>query len=216
MADSNTLRKRIGALLNKEAFMPPGQDPNAMAAGGMPPAAAPAGGAMPMDPAMAGGGMPPDPAMGGMPPPGGGGMPPDPSRGGMPPADPGMGQMDPSMLPPVMVNIEDLRALVEDIVQNGGKSEAGSEEGKSSTEDRLAALEENMAQLLNHFGLMPGGQAPAVPPAEGENEEPSRADIMQEGIPSDISKTASNEELYRQQCQEENGDAIRFLRRQRG
>jgi hypothetical protein len=184
----------------KEAYVPPAPPVDPMAAGGgMPPMDPAMMGAPPMDPAMMGG-MPPmdpmaggapmppmDPAMMGAPPmdPAMAGM--DPAMmGGMPPMDPAMG-MDPAMmggmppldedLPPledggemVMVSLDDLRALFEEVA--GGKVE-GKEEGEEvSTDEKIKALEDEIAALKGVAGE-PEEDAYFTPEAEQAMENPT-------------------------------------------
>ena len=209
-------QKRL-ARLQKIAYAPPPMDPAAAMGGGMPPG-------MPMDPAM-GGGMPPmDPSMGGGMPPGmppmdpamGGGMPPmDPAMGGgMPPMDPAMGGSD---MPPIMVTLEDLRTLVEDIV-GGAKGEKTPGADKPAEGDRLAALEGNVAQIMNALGIgatggFPGGGAPGAPAPEAPA---SNEDVLNEGFAlgektaaedeSGAAPERSTEEMYKAMLLAENAE----------
>lgn len=134
---SSESRNTLSKLLNKESYVPPAQggapgggappvDPAmlAAAAGGGPPQG---GGAPPMDPAMmaAAAGGPPQGAPAG-PPPQGGGAPVGPAMMG---GDPNAAPMDPTMggqeeMPvPVVLDINDLKAILEEASQGGGKIE---------------------------------------------------------------------------------------------
>jgi len=192
--------------LEKQAYAPPTpqqppappMDPAMM--GGMPPMdPAMMGGAPPMppmDPAMMGGMPPMDPAMmGGAPP-----MPPmDPAMmGGAPPMDPSMvGGLPPepgSMPPedpmameggmPVMLNMDDLKAILAE-AGAGGAAQGGESESKRVTnrnlEERIDELEAMLSVLLDAQGLtvpeMPmsgdsGMPAEGAPPAPDTIEPP--------------------------------------------
>jgi hypothetical protein len=74
-----------------------------------------------------------------------------------------------------MVTVDDLRAFVSDIVQGKG----GGKDKKDGVGDRLSTLEQNMGQLLQHFGLQPNGKL-AGP--KGEDQPQTAEDVMKQGL----------------------------------
>jgi len=178
--DKNLIEK-ILTRMQKEAAVPP-MDP---AMGGMPP----------MDPAMAGGMPPMDPAVMGAPPMDPAMMAPppmDPAMGGMPPMDPAMmapPPMDPAMAGgegapmPVMLDINDLHAVIQESMQ-------GVMEKIDSLEKLLSA---------QSGGAVPEGIPAATAPSaeevlnEGFADETSPEELMQDEA---VQKMARREENH--------------------
>jgi hypothetical protein len=187
--------KLLQEVLQKVAYVPPGppagaappMDPAMMAGGGAPmppmdPAMMGGGAPMPpMDPSMMGGAPPMDPAMmGGMPP-----MDPSMMGGAPPPMDPSMvgmfppeGGEAPPMDPaaagggmPVILNIDDLRAILAEAGGGGGgapeEAEEVSPEGEPKRvtnkviESRIDDIENMLAAIMNTMGI-PMQEAPAM------------------------------------------------------
>jgi hypothetical protein len=150
-------RNKLFKLMGKEAYVPPAppMDPSMM--GGAPPMdPAMMGGAPPMDPSMMGGAPPMDPAMMG------GAPPMDPAMmGGAPPMDPSMMGMvgGPPPMPadmdmPVMLNMDDLKAVLEETVNQ-----------------RVSRVEGLVEAIAKRMGVDVEKAAPAETPKD-ENELP--------------------------------------------
>ncbi len=149
------LIKAARASLRKQGFVPADQqgmtpvDPNAAAAGGMPPQGAPMPqGAPPMDPAMAGGAPAP-----------GGGMPQDPAALGG----------GPGQAPLISVSLDDLMQLFAQVSGQGaggsggapggegGKNESPKPKGgKANLEAEFQELNKKFDMLLQTLGVQPG------------------------------------------------------------
>jgi len=196
------LAKTIRERLQKEAFIPaqagpPPMDP-AMAGGAPPMDPAQAGGAPPMDPAMMGGGAPPmDPAMAGAPP-----M--DPAQAGTPPMDPAQagGEPDLGQVPigsmPVDVFVEMIAEVVSRTLQEmgtGAPQGAKGGEGKLTTEDRLAAVEDELRGLAGAGEGNPPQAPPGMPKMAAEGAKIVDAEVM-EPIDTRSLWIERNEKLY--------------------
>jgi len=198
MLDHNVL-KAARTNLHKEAFNPMTPEAQAAAAqqGAAPP---PAGAAPPMDPAMMGAAPPMDPAMMGAAPPMdpammGAAPPMDPAMmGGAPPMDPAMMGMDPAAMgmpedpaaagTPVTLNLEDLKAVLQEISGEGGAEEETSKRATNrQIMDELAGLKEVVSALAAAQGI----QLPAGDVGAGAGTEPS----TEAANPEDIAAVAA-------------------------